>query len=377
METSIPPETPATPPPYSPPPVILPSTPPKPPRKGRGWMILAIVLFALLVFSLMANFGQMVSGLSSLSPSNAGKAGPRLEEALLKNNDSHNKIAVIPIAGIITGNRIDGTSFNLVDVVKEELRRADEDNRVKAVVLKVDSPGGEVLASDEIARAIREFQEDTAKPVVASMGNLAASGGYYVSAPCRWIVANDMTITGSIGVIMSGLNYRGLMDKVGLTPNVYKSGKFKDMLSGSRKPEDIPPEEREMVQNLINEVYGKFTNVVVSGRSEAHKLNKSNGRALSDQWINNVDGRVLSGSQAYELGFVDELGGFDVAVDSARELAGISNANLVEYKQIIDFADIFRMFGKSEPKTLKVDLGIDIPKLKAGQPYFLSPVYLN
>src|SRR4029450_5729008 len=115
-------------------------------------------------------------------------------------------------------------------VVEEQFRRAAEDKRVKAVILKVNSPGGEVLASDDIYNIIEKFQNKTQKPVVAAMGSLAASGGYYVSAPCQWIVANEMTITGSIGVILHSFNYRGLMDKVGLRPVVYKSGKLKDML---------------------------------------------------------------------------------------------------------------------------------------------------
>src|SRR5205814_8019240 len=133
------------------------------------------------------------------------------------------------------------------------------------VLLKVDSPGGEVLASDDIYRAIKDFQSHSRKPVVASMGSLAASGGYYISSPCRWIVANELTITGSIGVIMSSWNYRGLMDKVGLRPEVYKSGKFKDMLSGSKKEEEITPEEKEMVQKLVNDTFGKFKSVVSEG----------------------------------------------------------------------------------------------------------------
>src|SRR5213075_3399635 len=104
------------------------------------------------------------------------------------------------------------------------------------------------------------------KPVVASMGNLAASGWYYVSAPCQWIVANELTITGSIGVIMHSWNYRGLMNKVGLRPQTYKSGKFKDMLSGEREPEEVPPEERKMVQKLIDDTYGKFKEGVAEDR---------------------------------------------------------------------------------------------------------------
>ena len=165
---------------------------------------------------------------------------------------------------------IDQGGYSMVDVIKAQLKRAEEDDKVKAVILKVDSPGGEVLASDEISRAIGEFQtKPHGKPVVCSMGSLAASGGYYVSAPCRWIVANELTITGSIGVIMSTWNYRGLMDKVGVRPETFKSGKYKDMLSGSREPDCITQEERDMVQALINETYGKFKNVVAAGRKWA------------------------------------------------------------------------------------------------------------
>jgi len=340
-------------------------------------MVVALVLLALLVFSLLANFGQMISSLTHLGPPSHVAGGPRMEEIVLKNNHSDNKVAVISVEGVITSQRIDGTAFNQTDVIKAQLKRADRDSSVKAVVLRVDSPGGEVMASDDIAKALRDFQEESDKPVVVSMGNLAASGGYYVSAPCRWIVANEMTITGSIGVIMSGFNYRGLMDKVGLQPVVYKSGKFKDMLSGSRKPEDVTPEEQKMVQGLIDEVYGKFKDVVAKGRGAANKANASDGRKLVDDWASYADGRVLSGSQAYELGFVDELGGFDTAVDRAIDIAGELDANVVEYRQIVELADLFRLFSKSEPATVKVDLGVDVPNLKPGLLYFLYTEYIN
>src|SRR4029077_17430498 len=134
----------------------------------------------------------------------------------------------------------------------DQLKIVGRDHAVKAVLLKVDSPGGEVMASDDISRAISEFQDKYQKPVVAAMGSLAASGGYYVSAPCQWIVANELTMTGSIGVIMSTFNYRGLLDKVGVFPQVYKSGRFKDMLRGSKRPEEIEPEERQMIQAMID-----------------------------------------------------------------------------------------------------------------------------
>ena len=159
------------------------------------------------------------------------------------------------------------------------------------------------MASDEINKVIAKFQDESHKPVVCSMGSLAASGGYYISVPCRWIVANELTITGSIGVIMHGWNYRGLMDKVGIAPMTYKSGKFKDMLSGERSTNEIPPEEHAMVQALIDETYGRFTNVVWVGRSQAHKQNQKEGQALSADWGTYADGRVLSGSEALKHRF--------------------------------------------------------------------------
>src|SRR5439155_20059324 len=182
----------------------------------------------------------------------------------------------------------------MVEQIHDQLKVASRDKRVKSVILKVNSPGGEVLASDDINQAIAKFQQETGKPVVASMGSLAASGGYYVSAPCRWIVANELTITGSIGVIMSTYNYRGLMDKIGLRPEVYKSGKFKDMLSGSKKEEEITQEETEMVQKLVDETFEKFKSVVAEGRAFANRKNKESsdakGQTLSAKWADYADG---------------------------------------------------------------------------------------
>ena len=341
-------------------------------------MIFALVVLVLLGISVLFNLGHLVRSFVPVSVGGARAVGPRLEEVTTEDNDAAIKIAVVEVNGIITGQALDQGGYSLVDVIKAQLKRAEEDDRVKAVILKVDSPGGEVLASDEISRAISEFQTKLrGKPVVCSMGSLAASGGYYISAPCRWIVANDLTITGSIGVIMSAWNYRGLMDKVGVRPQTFKSGKYKDMLSGSREPDSITQEERDMVQALINETYGRFTNVVATGREYAREKNKNKGRSLIGGWADYADGRILSGKEAFERGFVDELGTFDDAVKRAKSIAGISRANLIEYQQRFDISDLFRLFGKSESKVVKVDLGMDAPKLQAGQLYFLSPTFLH
>jgi protease IV len=373
-QEAVPPSPP--PPAFTPPPVISPPPPPKP-RKSRGWMIFAIILLVLLFISLFGNLTQFVSRMLSFNngfrPTMARDISPKLEECVLKDNDARNKIAVVEVDGIITGQSTDPAGNSMVDVIKAQFNRAKEDSRVKAVLLKVDSPGGEVMASDQINRAITDFQDKSGKPVICSMGSLAASGGYYISVPCRWIEANQLTLTGSIGVIMEGLNYRGLMDKVGVAPMVYKSGLYKDMLSGMRETNEIPAGEHAMVQGLIDETYATFTNVVFTGRTQAHQKNGKEGRALADNWTSFVDGRVLSGKQALELGFVDQLGDFDDAVKRAKEIANIHDgANLIEYRERYDLSNFLSLLGQSsQAHDIKLDMGLNLPKLQAGALYFL------
>jgi protease-4 len=387
METSPnPPEF--IPPPPTPPPVIA-APPATRPRKSRGWMIATIILSVLLVGCVFIILAQLVTsalsfkhGFHGESFGTARDVGPKLDECMLENNKSLNKIAVITVDGIITSHESDEAGNNMVEVIKAQFDRARDDRRVKAVILKVDSPGGEVLASDEIYKAIRDFETDEptdhgkqgrkGKPVICSMGSLAASGGYYISSGCRWIEANELTLTGSIGVIMHGWNYRGLMDKVGLAPMTYKSGKYKDMLSGERSTNEIPAEEHAMVQGLIDETFEKFKDVVADGRAAAHDLNKKEGKALADNWADFADGRVVSGKEALEHGFVDELGDFDDAVNRAEKIADITSSNLIEYRERYDISNFLSMFGQSgKAHDIKLQLGADVPKLRAGYMYFL------
>src|SRR5258706_15874383 len=173
----------SAPPPSVPPPVLTAPGPANPRRGGRGWMIFALVLLFLLGLSMLSNIGHFAKTMVGVSSSRSHSVGPRLDEVITEDNGSSDKIAVIDINGIITSRVTDQGGYNMVDIIKAQLKHADDDSRVKAVLLKVDSPGGEVLASDEINRALSDFQKKARKPVVASMGNLAASGGYYVSAP--------------------------------------------------------------------------------------------------------------------------------------------------------------------------------------------------
>jgi len=370
--------SPGTPPPLPPPPPVITPPPPAKPRRSWGWIIVSLILIVLLGFSLLGNLVQAVSHAigggfdRGFKTTNAREVGPKLDECILEDNGAHNKIAVITVDGVITSHTPDQAGNNMVDVIQAQLDRAKDDKRVKAVILKVDSPGGEVMASDEINKAIQKFQDESRKPVICSMGSLAASGGYYISAPCRWIVANDLTITGSIGVIMHGINYRGLMDKVGIAPMTFKSGKYKDMLSPDRSTNDIPPEERAMVQSLIDETFQKFKGVVRTGRAAAHEKNKVEGKPLALDWEDYADGRVLSGNQALSLGFVDQVGDFDDAVERAKRIAHFDDANLIEYRERYDISDFLSMFGQSgSAHDIKLDLGLDIPKLRSGCMYFL------
>jgi protease IV len=368
------------PPPLATPPVITPPPPPRP-AKSHGWMIFAIILIVLLGLSVFVIFALVTSHAVGWSkqfqPMASRQVGPQLEEVILKDNDAHDKIAVITVDGIISSHQADEAGNDMVEVLKAQLDEAKKDDRVKAAILKVDSPGGEVMASDEIYRAIKKFQDGPrGKPVICSMGSLAASGGYYISCPCRWIVANELTLTGSIGVIMETINYRGLMDKIGVEPYVFKSGKYKDMLSGMRSTNEIPQGEHAMVQGLIDQTFDRFKQVVGDGRDAAHEKNKDEGQPLAPDWKDYADGRVLSGDQALKLGLVDELGDFQDAVDRAEKIAGISHngANLVEYRETYDISNFLRLFGQSElthAGAVKLDLGFEPPRLEMGEPYFL------
>ena len=355
------------------PPVIPPGPSAAPVRKSRGWMWFSLFLMGCL---LLGGFLIVLLVIGAAGMSAGSGDSSSVEIVTLRDNDSDNKIVAIDLSGLIASFSVDASGNNMVESLRRQFKWAREDDAVKAVLFRINSPGGEVLASDRIYEIIRDFQKECDKPVVAVMGALAASGGYYVAAPCNWIVAHELTITGSIGVIMQGYNLRNLMDKVGVQPMVFKSGKHKDMLSYDKREEDITPEERKMVQDLIDETFGRFKTIVREGRDLARRANPDDGKALGDGWEEQADGRIFSGTQALGQGFVDELGDLDTATDRALTLAGHADADLIQYREPINLASLFRLFGKSETKEIKVDLGVELPKLKAGRLYFLSPLLL-
>jgi protease-4 len=216
-----------------------------------------------------------------------------------------NKIGVIPIEGTITDSA----------PVLSQLNNFKKDNGIKAIILRIDSPGGGVGPSQEIYREVRRTIKT--KKIIASMGSLAASGGYYIAAGADKIVANPGTITGSIGVIMEFIRIEELLQKIGVGREVLKSGEFKDIGSPHRQ---MSEREKELLTTLISDVQRQFVAAVALGRN------------LSVSAVKEIaDGRILTGAQAKELGLVDALGNFRDAVDLAKKMTGIEGEVTLVY----------------------------------------------
>jgi protease-4 len=325
------------------------------------------VLFLALCASIFVN-GLLLLGLGAKSTVHGG-AFTRVEqpktfdEQIVVSGDSDaGKIAVIPLEGIIAYGASGALGDSLVEDLKAAFRQAAEDPTVKAVVMSVDSPGGEVTASDAIYHEIQKFARR--KPVVYYMNSIGASGAYYAACGASWVMCNETTFTGSIGVIISTLNYRELFGKIGLQSVVFKSGKFKDLLNGAR---EMTPEEQAYVQGLVMQSYGKFLGIV------------ANARKLDEQTLRDgvADGRVLSGQDAYQAKLVDQLGYIEGAYDKARELADAEGASVVLYKRSFSLSKVFQLFGESSQARTKVqiDLLADAPQLKPGRVYLLPPFF--
>lgn len=268
-------------------------------KDKRLWIVLGIVL--VLVIGACAGIAILVSL--------AIGEGPGMGDA----------VAIVQVKGaILSGSSplspfdSDGGAYS--DQIVEYLKQAQEDSSVKAIVLRIDSPGGSVVASDEIYQQLLKVE----KPTVVSMGELAASGGYYISAPADLIMANPATLTGSVGVIAQVTNLEELMEKIGVEVVVIKSGIYKDEGSPFR---EMTEEEKAIWQAIIDEAYDQFVTIVAEGRD------------LPEEKVREIaDGRVYTGKQAMELGLVDELGNLPEAIDRAAELGGIEGKpRLVEY----------------------------------------------
>ena len=288
-----------------------------------------------------------------------GGASPVVYEEEYVSGEGADKVAVIPVQGAIASadSALGGAQPTVTpEGLADALGQAADDDGVHAVVLEVNSPGGGVTASDEMHQSIMDFKKNTGKPVVVSMGDTAASGGYYISTAADRIVANETTLTGSLGVIFQLNNFEELADKYGYKQVVIKSGEFKDIGNAFRQ---ITPEEREIFQSLVDESYAEFVDVISSGRD----LPEDRVREIAD-------GRIYSGQRARELGLVDSFGGLDEASAEARELAKVGQATVVRYVQPPTFTDALlsgHVPQPSEAERLAQEAGLTLePK-----PYYL------
>ena len=323
---------------------------------------LSIFLFVALCASLFVNLVLMVAAFQRLGGIREPEPIPRFREILLQRGAraTTDKIAVITMRGLISSSLPGTVTDSMVDDMRAALQQARDDSRVKAIVLEIDSPGGEVTASDAIYNALVKVR--ARKPVVVYMDSLAASGGYYVSCGGKFLMASETTITGSIGVIIQTLNYEQLFNKVGLGSVVFKSGKFKDMLNGARP---ITPEERELVQSFIMKTYDKFLGIVAKERN-----------LPADILRNTIaDGRILSGKDAFEHKLIDGLGELEDAFGKAKELGNAPEAKVVKYGPPFSLSRFFKIFGEADSKielTLPKQL---VPQLESGRAYFLPSYY--
>ena len=252
------------------------------------------------------------------------------------------RVALVELEGIILD----------VDDVVRDLRSHRENPLVRAVLVRINSPGGVVAPTQELYRSLQRLRE-AGKPVVASLGAVAASGGYYVAVAADSIYANPGTLTGSIGVIMQMANLENLMKKVGVDYVVVKAGQFKDLGNVSRP---MTVEERRVLQSLLDDVHGQFIDAVATGR----KLDRA-------RVVQFADGRVFSGAQAKALAMIDELGGLEEALNGAAKLAGLEvPPRVVQPRRPFSIVDLLRsQLGLTKAAAL-------VP----GLPVFKTPLYL-
>lgn len=289
--------------------------------EGHGrlpaWILLSVSLGFLLpvcACGILMMVGLFSLGaVASTTPSTTSSSG------------SGDAVAIIRVEGAITHSDEPDVAVGAVSgTVMADLRAAAADETVKAIVLRVDSPGGTVTGSAQIYEAIAALE----KPVVVSMSGVAASGGYYISAPADYIFARADTTTGSLGVVLTLYNTQALMEKVGVQVTSITSGPHKTI---GNPWESLTPDQQAILQTTVDESYDEFIRVIVDGRG----LPEADVRAMAD-------GRIYSGRQALALGLVDELGDLQAAITKAAELGGISGQpRIVEYEHLPGLEDLF------------------------------------
>ena len=337
-----------------------------------GFLFLTLLLCIGSCATLIAKFADSTPD-SFLEGMEEGKQ-PKPVFTKLEDGTDKRRIAVISLHGTITlepvtgGLWVEETGASARRLCRE-LRAAQNDDSVAAVILDMDTPGGEVVASDEIRNAVDCFRA-SGKPVVTVMHTLGASGGYYVASGSNWIIANRLTMTGSVGVIMQSFEAAELLAKVGVKPLTYRSGNFKDMLSPMRA---TTPEEDEYLNAMVKQDFHEFCKVIARGRPQFFPTFEE---VLNAPF---ADGRVVSGADALEYHLIDQLGDFGTAVAKARELCGEENAAVYAYSLRRDWKAWFMSMGTpAKPFEAKaLEHVLPAAALRPGVRYYLLPAAVN
>lgn len=305
----------------------------------------------------LSSIGSLLTGCITI---NLPPAPGPLEEEVISGAGAA-KVALIDVSGVIGARETRGIyrKPGQLATIKEILTVAAEDEEVKAVVVRINSPGGTVTASDVLHHELRAFKQRRGIPVVASIMDLGTSGGYYVASAADKIVAHPSSVTGSIGVIMLQLDASGLLDKIGVEANAVASGPMKGMGSPLRS---MTADERQVFQGVIDSFYQRFLDVVQQGRPQ---LSARQIRTLAD-------GRIYSGAQAKELGLVDAVGYLDDAVEVARAAAGVADARVVSYRRPGEYQNnIYSQFTGGGTALAQLSNLDAMTLLRSGTPQFM------
>jgi protease-4 len=301
-----------------------------------------------------------LSGCSLVTLDFQPKIRPLQEETVEGKGSS--KILLLDLSGVLSE---DVPSFSigtpaprvpLLARVREELRKAEEDERVKALIVRINSPGGTITASDILYHELLSFKARKKVPVIAAIMDVGASGGYYAALAADTIVVNPTTITGSIGVVMITVNAQGLLEKIGVAPLAIKSGPLKDAGSPFRS---LTETERAVFQSIIDDMHGRFVELIARSR----KMPEDRVRGFAD-------GRVYTADQALKLGLVDRVGYLEDVVTLAKERAGLSEAKVIMYHRPKEYrANIYSL--TPPPSTAESTLAQFVAALGGGGPRFL------
>ncbi len=290
-------------------------------------------------------------------------AAQGLNETVLQRDDGlwvPDKIAVIDVDGILTNSTrgsLLGIKDNPVSLFREKLDQAHNDQNVKAVVLRINSPGGTVAASDMMYNELADFKAAAKKPVIACILDVGASGGYYIACGCDEIIAGPSSITGSIGTIMQTVSFAGTMDKLGISAEAIKSGQLKDLGSPLK---DLADEERQVLQAIIIQFYENFLDVVLAGRAGLQR----------DELLKLADGRVFTSDQAKAAGLIDHVGYPQDAIDRAKQAAGLNNVQVVMYHRPFGYRS--NLYSSAADLGAKALVNIELPHwLRSEGPQFL------